>query len=295
MRILVTGVTGYLGGAIGEALRTAGHSVVALVRTAARAVELADRYEIVPGDLSDGEAIARALPSVDAVVHAAMAAGEAGPALDRLAIVNIVDTLAGTGKPLVYTSGVWVYGDTHGRMLGELGVLHPPEHVAWRPAVEQIVLGASERGVRGMVVRPGVVFGRGGGLIGAMVRQARAACVVRIVGDGANHWSCVHVDDLADLYVRMVAAPAPGELFLACGGMPQPVGKIALAVARHLGPGHRVEHIPLEQARREMGSLADCLALDQKLGSTKAARYFGWPVRHPSLYDELFTGSYSTL
>ena len=29
-------------------------------------------------------------------------------------------------------------------------------------------------------------------------------------------------------------------------------------------------------------------ALDQKIGSTKAARFFGWSVRRPSVYDEIF-------
>jgi nucleoside-diphosphate-sugar epimerase len=111
---------------------------------------------------------------------------------------------------------------------------------------------------------------------------------VRIVGDGANHWSAIHVEDLADLYVRMIEEPAAGEAFVACGGMPQPVRKIALAVARSCGLEGRVESVPIEQARAELGSLADCLALDQKIGSTKAARYFGWTVRQPSVYDEIF-------
>ena len=74
--------------------------------------------------------------------------------------------------------------------------------------------------------------------------------------------------------------------------MPQPVGKIARAVAKACGVDGKVELIPVETARTQMGPLADCLAMDCKAGSTKAARYFGWTVRQPSIFDEIFSGSY---
>ena len=104
------------------------------------------------------------------------------------------------------------------------------------------------------------------------------------------------MDDLADLYLRAVTEPAPGELFIACGGMPQPVEKMARAGAKACGLEapleERVEKVPVEEARAQMGPLADCLAMDCRAGSTKAARFFGWTVRRPSVFDEILGGSY---
>jgi hypothetical protein len=81
-------------------------------------------------------------------------------------------------------------------------------------------------------------------------------------------------------------------LFVACGGSPQPVRKIALAVTRTCGIEGRIDVVPLDQARAALGPMADCLVLDQRVGSTKATRYFGWSAHRPSIFDEIFSGSY---
>jgi nucleoside-diphosphate-sugar epimerase len=72
--------------------------------------------------------------------------------------------------------------------------LRPPELVAWRPAVEKPVQDATERKICGIVIRPSVVYGRGGGKVAKLLRRQ-----LPLIGTGDNHWSFVHVDDLADL------------------------------------------------------------------------------------------------
>ena len=296
MKILVTGATGYIGSVVCELLQKAGHQVVGLARTEERAALLESRgYLAVRGSLGDTAGLHTAAESADGVIHAAMEFGPGAGATDRAAVATFIEALAGSGRALIYSSGVWVMGNTKGQLKGEVSALAPPPMVAWRPAVEDLVLEAKERVVKGVVLRPGTVFGRKGGRVAGMFQDARTMGAVRIVGDGENHWSTVHVDDLADLYVRAVTNPAAGELFIACGGMPQPVGKIARAVAKACGLDGKagsVELTPVETARGQMGPLADCLAMDCKAGSTKAARYFGWTVRKPSIFDEIFTGSY---
>jgi len=49
------------------------------------------------------------------------------------------------------------------------------------------------------VVRPGVVYGGGNGMIGDIFKAANNG-LVRVVGDGNNHWQLVYDRDLADLY-----------------------------------------------------------------------------------------------
>ncbi len=294
MKIFVTGAGGYIGRAVCDYLRQDRQEVLALAHSemSAQLMEMKG-FGVVRGALKDAELLRSAAQACDGVIHAARTAGPMSGAEDRAAVEVLLGALEGSGKPLVYSSGVWVMGDTRGRLLGEVSGLNPPPMVAWRPAVEELVLDAAARGIRTMVLRPGTVFGRKGGRVAEMFEQARRDGVVRIVGDGKNCWSMVHVDDLADLYCRAVAEPVGGEVFLACGGMPQPVGEIARAVAAACGIGEKkVECIPVEEARAQMGPLADCLAMDCRAGSTKAARYFGWTVRRPSVYDEIFRGSY---
>ncbi len=112
---------------------------------------------------------------------------------------------------------------------------------------------------------------------------------VRIVGDGENRWTFVHVDDLADLYVRALERSPAGEVYLAASGPAVPVREVARAAGR----GGEVETWPIEEARRELGLLSDALTLDQLVASTKAARLLGWVPRGPSVLEELAAGSYA--
>ncbi|MDX2591449.1 hypothetical protein PV343_03995 [Streptomyces sp. WI03-4A] len=55
---------------------------------------------------------------------------------------------------------------------------------------------------------------------------------------------------------------------------------MALAVARSVGLDGKVASLTLEQAREQMGPIADALALDQQLTPARAERELGWaPVR----------------
>ncbi|WP_321475283.1 NAD-dependent epimerase/dehydratase family protein [uncultured Paludibaculum sp.] len=294
MKVLVTGATGYIGSAVCEALKSAGHQPAGLARSEERAHLLESRGFVARrGDLTDLDSLRAAVADADAVIHAADASSSDRGDIAKAAVGAMLAALAGSRRPFVYTSGVWVVGDTDGRMVGEICALHPPALVAWRPEVETMVIEAKDNGVKTMVLRPGMVFGRRGGVLASFFADARTRGAVRIIGTGANYWSNTHIDDLADLYVRAISTPAGGELFFACGGMPQPVEKIARAVAKACGVEGKVESVPLETARQQLGPVADCLAMDCRAGSTKAARYFGWTVNKPSIFDEIFSGSYA--
>ncbi|HLL45123.1 MAG TPA: NAD-dependent epimerase/dehydratase family protein, partial [Longimicrobiaceae bacterium] len=185
MRVLLTGATGFVGSAAAEALRAAGHEVAGLARSDEAAAKLdAAGFAASRGDLARPETLAAAVAEADAVVHAAALAGDA----DAAAVTAMLRMLEGTGKPFVYTSGAWVLGSTGDTVADEDTPLDAAELVAWRPAVETAVLSAAARGVRGVVLRPTVVYGRGGGTAASMVRSARRKGVVRYVGDGRQRW-----------------------------------------------------------------------------------------------------------
>jgi len=288
MRVLVTGATGYVGSAVAEALRAAGHQVAGLARSdgGARRLEAAG-HDVVRGSLQDEEVLARAAREADGMIHAAATGASDQGEVDAAAARAMLDALQGSGKPFVYTSGLWVLGSTGDEVAGEDAPAAPAEIVAWRPAVERRVTASAGRGVRAVVVRPGVVYGRGGGTPGALVAGGRKRGVVRYVGDGRQRWPMVHVDDLAELFVLALAAPA-GTVLNAAGAS-IPAREVAEAAAR--ASGARAEAWPLEEARARLGAYADALALDQRVSAGRA-HALGWRPSRPSVLEELRDGAY---
>jgi nucleoside-diphosphate-sugar epimerase len=284
MRVFLTGATGYIGSAVLDALLRAGHHVSALVREPEKAgAVVRRRAEAILGDLQKPSSYAAAAAACEAIVHTALDRSKRGPRVDRLAIETLVAAArrrAAAGEPaaVIYTSAVWVLGDTQGHATEETPV-NPTPFVAWRAEHEQLVLEAHRDHVRTAVVRPGIAYGGAHGIIGDMLKDADNG-LLRVVGDGANHWSCIYHRDLADLYVRLVVSPDASGIFHASDEADERVNDIVEAIAAHARRRPEVRHVPLQEARVKMGSYADALALDQIVGSPRA-RAIGWtPALH---------------
>lgn len=283
MRVFLTGASGYIGTVVCEKLRAFGHQVTGLARSdeSARKLQSAGA-QAVRGDMRDLPIVVRAARESAAAIHLAQEHSADAAQLDREICDTLLEEFRLTGRPFIYTSGIWVLGNTGTEEADETAPLQPTPLVAWRPAHEQLVLRA--QGPRGIVIRPAMVYGRGGGFAGDFQRQARQQGVVRLVGPGDNRWPFVHVDDLAALYVLALQAPA-GSLYLASAGTAIPVKDVARAAGELFGA--RVESIPVAEARLSMGPLADALTLDQTVSSRKAMMELGWAPQAKSVLEEL--------
>src|SRR2546426_6515151 len=214
MQVFVTGATGYVGWSVATAFRRAGHRVWGLTRTEAKAPRLAQQeIEPIVGELGGPKTYADVAAEWAALVHAAFEYSANGVAKDKKAIEALIETGRRGARPktLIFTSGAWVHGDTGDRMVDETTPLNPVKLAAWRPAHEQLVLQAS--GVRGLVIRPGCVYGGPSGLTAPWFADASAGKAPAVVGDGRNRWTMVHADDLADAYLRAGESGLGGEVF----------------------------------------------------------------------------------
>jgi nucleoside-diphosphate-sugar epimerase len=291
MRVFLTGATGYIGSAVAERLRTAGHEVSALARNDAAAAKLnATGIHAVRGDFTDPASLTPAARAADGTISLATTydPGIDGPAIDAL-----LDALAGSNKPLIYTSGIWSHGDTGGQVVDETSPPNPAQLVSWRQGVEDRVLQAAARRVRTVVIRPAIVYGRGGGIPAGFVESAQKEGAARYVGGGENRWPFVHVDDLADLYLLALEKAPPGTLLLGVSGPAYRVRDVAAAASRGAGAGGKTVGWPLEEARAKLGPYADALVLDQQASGKRAEELLGWRPRRPSVLEDIEHGSYA--
>jgi len=295
MEVFLTGATGYIGSAVAEHLQKAGHKVVGLARTAEKGKQLEARgIRPALGDLLKPETIAGPARAAGGVVHTANTNDANSPTADLAVVRAILNVLEGTGKPFVYTSGVWVHGSTGDKIADEQTPLHPTPLVAHRPAIEQEVLGYKSRGVRTIVIRPALVYGRAGsGVLKMFMQSARETGAARFVGDGNNCWPFVDVDDLAQLYVLALEKAPAGSLYNAAHGSSCRVREVAEAASIGAGAKGKTQSWPLEEARKALRAFADALALDQQISGEKAKKELGWSPRAASVLDDLKTGSYA--
>ena len=296
MDVFLTGATGYIGSAVAEALQKAGHKVTGLARTAEKAKQLEARgIRAALGDLLQPETVAAPARAAGGVIHTASTNDANAAQADAATVRAILAALEDTGKPFVYTSGVWLLGSTGDRVAGEDAPLHPTPLVAHRAAVEQEVLGYKSRGVRAVVIRPALVYGRGGGgILKMFIHSARETGAVRYVGDGQNRWPFVDVDDLAQLYVLALEKATAGSLYHAAHGPSYRVKETAEAASFGAGTKGKTQSWPLEEARKTLRGFADALVLDQQVSAEKAKKELGWSPRASSPLDDLKTGSYAT-
>ncbi|HEX7527917.1 MAG TPA: NAD-dependent epimerase/dehydratase family protein [Thermoanaerobaculia bacterium] len=288
MRIFVTGATGHVGFRIATALRRRGHSVLGLTRTDAGATRLA-RHEVhaVRGTLQD-PGTWKGAENCSVLVHAAADYTTDTSALDRAAVGSLL-SLAGRGagpKTVVYTSGVWVYGSTGDTLVDETSPLAPFPMSLQRVETEKAVL--TTLGVKGLVLRPGCVYGYGGSLTAAWFAGA-AAGKLEVVGDGSNRWATVHADDCANAYVRAIESGIAGEIFNVTDRSRAPLRRLVIAAAKASGFGGEIRWIPLAEAKNTMGDFASALALDQHVDSRKAVARLGWQPSHGGFEDEVAT------
>lgn len=285
-KIFITGASGYLGREISARLVRAGHEVFGLTRDSGRATELNRAgVKAIVGEIGKPESFIGALKNCDVAVHAAYA-NEGAAQLDRLALEAFADASEdGRLRKLVYTSGLWVHGDTGDTTVDESTPLAPHDVVMWRAAHEEIAMDLAQNEVTVIVFRPSIVYGGSRGIIGDMFRRAKERGAVRVPGTGEQAWCMVHVRDVAEAYALGIEHAASGDRFLLTDGSTQTALEVGEAIARVTGT--KVELWPAEEVLARLGDYGKAMLGSTRVSSMKARRDLGWVPRHTSAIGEI--------
>ncbi len=303
MRIFVAGATGAVGRPLVATLITAGHSVVGLTRTAAKAaiIERMGAKPVIANGL-DAAAIEAAIGSntPDAIVHEMTDLSGASDlrhfdrafaASNQLRTRGLDILLAaakenGVKRFIAQSYCGWPYarsGDAVKTKADALDPDPPAEFLASLKAIQYLerTVTASVK-PEGIVLRYGAFYGPGTGMLDrVMVEQIRSRRVP-LIGSGAGWWSFVHVDDAAVATVKALERGKAGNIYNIVDDDPAQVGEWLPALAAMLD-AKRPFHLPAWIARIVAGEHLVSMMTQARAGSNAKARTeFGWTPAHPS-------------
>ena len=307
MKILVTGATGFIGAAVARKLSQQGHEVVALSRSDAADAKLrAAGLTPIAGDFANPASLAAPAAQVDAVVSTASIGQVEGTpesfAKDRDAVEVMTKALGDSGKPLIFTSGsaifgVFTKGEASPTIFDEehpvplpASVFAPPEAeipppfiaafggaMAPRAETETAVLRAA--GIRGIAIRPGLVYGEGRGYdLPNLIALTKTHSAAPHLGAGGVRHGYVHIDDLVELYV-LALERAPVAL--------------AASVSRLVGAGGRTEALSLMEMYTRGGGGGVSLSVNKRLASEKTRKVLDWTPTRYDILEDVEHGSYA--
>ena len=293
MRVFVTGAAGFIGSGVVPDLIAAGHTVTGLARSDAN-VETLKRMgaDVLHGSLEDIDSLKRGVTEADGVIHLAFIHDFAKFAengqIDKRAIEAMGETLSGTNKPLVVTSGVGLLAP--GRLSTEEDVARLGEAI---PRVsEHAAFAFANRGVRVSAVRLPQVHGEPGkaGFVGYLAQAAGQHRVSAYVGDGSNRWAAAHRADVAPVYRLALEKGAAGARYHAVGDEGVRLRDIAEIIGRQLNVP--VVSIPPEKAPEHFGFMALFASGDAPSSSALTQQRLGWKPTNIGLIADISRPGY---
>ena len=296
MRVFVTGATGFIGSRVVSNLLEQGHNVTGLVRSEEAANQLtAKGAKAQRGTLEAPEAWVAGIADCDAVIHTAFdhdfSRFVANCEKDRRVIAAIGSVLAGTAKPLIITSGTGMGDDDSGNPATE--ATFNPAHPNPRVASELEGNIQLEAGIDIRVVRlPQVHNTQRQGLISYYIPLSQEKGVAAYINEGDNSWSAAHVDDVAELYVKVLEHGERGKRYHAVAEESVASRAVAEAVAKGLGiPTLSVKP---EEAAAQFGWFAAFATLDLQASGAWTRQQLNWHPAGPTLNEDLQKMDYSS-
>ncbi len=288
-KVLITGITGYIGGTVAKKLLEKGYRVAGLVRNEQHTAELASLgIECIKGTIHDEAVLSAAISGADALIHTADSAD------DAYAADSMIRALEGSGKTFIFTSGSAIFG---GKENGEKNdfvftediPLNPRLEMVSRVHINQYVLRAAQKNIRSIVIVPTMVYGDGLGIkkdsiqLPALIRFSKEKGFGVYFGKGENSWSNVHIEDLADLYVHALEKAKPGALYYAENGR-STIKNLAQHISERYGL-MPAQSVSIQEAVDRFGTAGAYFgfASSSLCNADKAKQELGWKPKYDAI------------
>jgi len=289
--ILVTGASGFLGGALVEALASRGHVVRTLQRTKSERLarlEREGRVENVLAAIEDRDAVLRAADGIETIFHVAAKAGVWGT-YDEYFRANVLGTRhvleaarARCVPRIVYTSSPSIVhsgGDQEGI---DESVPIPARHSTHYPATKAIaereVLAANGDALSTVALRPHLIWGPGDTNIAPrMLERARKGRLVLVAG-GHKKIDATHIDSAVHAHLLAWDKLAPGaacagKTYFIAQGEPMPARQLILGIVRAHGVEASPRSIPLPVAKALGAAVEAAWRLTRREGEPPLTRF----------------------
>lgn len=284
MTVLVTGASGFVGHAVCAELRSRGLPVAALCR---RPGSEPAGTRLVTGELTDGEALTRALAEVrpEAIIHLAAEIATQRDA-GRIQEINVrgtqrlIDAARAAGEPTFLFASTVVTGQADGALLDETSAL-PVQTAYGRSKLqgEQLVRAS---GLPHVVIRPSHVYGPGGWYADEIVGRLRGPGRFAVVGSGENWWDVVHVDDVATAFADALQRASSGGTYHVVDDEPIRYREFVTLTAQALGLGPP-RTVPAWLARLAAGpDPVRAVLRSARSSNARIKRELGWSPRFGS-------------
>lgn len=225
MRILVTGGCGYKGTVLVPKLLAQGHAVTVVdTQWFGNFLQPHAQLRVLKEDVRNIDAMP--LEDVDAVIHLASVANDPCGDLDpkstweisALASMQLADKAVKLGvKQFIYASSASVYGIKDEEQVTEDLELKPiTEYNKTKMVAERVLLSYAER-MAVQIVRPATVCGYSARMrldvsVNMLTMQALGNGKITVFG-GAQTRPNIHIDDITDVYLFMLAHPEHTGIF----------------------------------------------------------------------------------
>jgi nucleoside-diphosphate-sugar epimerase len=227
---LITGATGFIGGRLAERLAREGRAVRCLVRASGdtTALERLD-VELVVGDLTDADSLARATRDCDHVLHCGALVSD-WATVEEIARINVQGTrdlleasAAASVRRFIHFSSTDVYGYPDGTQIDEA-------HIATRfrnwyaqtklQAEAEVRRVEAAHALDAVILRPATVYGPGSkDVVGEIARAIRGRHML-LIDRGRPIAGLCYIDNLLDAAVLALGHDAsPGHAFNVCDGV----------------------------------------------------------------------------
>ena len=224
MKVLVTGAAGYVGCVLVPKLLEAGHEVVAydIMYYGDEGLAPHPRLKTVKADLRDIPAFAAAVKGCEAVIHLACISNdpsfELDPALGKSINFDCFEPMvlschaAGVTR-FIYASSSSVYGVSESPNVDENHPLKPlTDYSKFKAMCEDVLARLKKPGFTTCVIRPATVCGysprtRLDLAVNILTNLAVNNGKITVFG-GSQKRPNIHIDDISDLYVQLLALPA---------------------------------------------------------------------------------------